>query len=203
MAQEEMNTRDRIIDSARELFAQKGFYGVSVRDITGAAGVNTSMISYYFGGKDGLYEAIFESEFMPLLDFLSQEETLRKMDPMERILFLVDKVVEMHTLHPELARLLHHEIFTPTRMYSEKILRGITLLAEAFRYAFQQGMEKGIFRSDLETFEMSYALASMVNYQFIFSDLISRVMKNLGVSGVRTASLLSILFEGVNDHKGT
>ena len=197
MKQDEMNTRGRIIDTAKTLFAEKGFYGVSVRDITGAAGVNTSMISYYFGGKDGLYEAIFESEFMPLLDFLSQEETLGKMDPMERILFLVEKVVEMHTLHPELARLLHHEIFTPTRMYSEKIIRGITLLAEAFRNAFQQGMEKGIFRSDLETFEMSYALASMVNYQFIIPDLISSIMENLEVSRIRTGSLISILFEGI------
>jgi len=197
MKQDEMNTRGRIIDTAKTLFAEKGFYGVSVRDITGAAGVNTSMVSYYFGGKDGLYEAIFEREFMPFLNFLLQGEALEEMEPREKIVFLVEKVVGMHTQHPELAKLLHHEIFTPTRMYSEKILRGITLLADSFRSAFLEGIEKGMFRSDLETFEMSYALASMVNYQFIFPDLISSIMKNLEVSRIRTGSLISILFEGI------
>ncbi|MBN1332764.1 MAG: TetR/AcrR family transcriptional regulator [Synergistales bacterium] len=203
MTQEEMNTRDRIIDTAKCLFAEKGFYGVSVRDITGTAGVNTSMVSYYFGGKEGLYEAIFEMEFMPLLDFLARKDLLAGMDPRERIVFLAEKVVEMHTLHPELAKLLHHEIFTPTRMYSEKIISGITLLAGAFRSSFQEGIEKGQFRSDLETFEMSYALASMVNYQFIFSDLISSIMKNLEVPRIRTENLISILFEGINDPNAT
>ena len=103
MTQEEFNTRDRIIDTAKTLFAEKGFYGVSVRDITGSAGVNTSMISYYFGGKDGLYETIFEREFISMLGFLNDREYLAKMAPREKIIYLVDRIVEMHSRHPELA----------------------------------------------------------------------------------------------------
>ncbi len=197
MTMEEMNTKDRIMDTAKRLFADKGFEGVSVRDITGEAGVNNSMISYYFGGKDGLYEAIFDSEFMSMIRFLSDSETLKKMPPRERIIHLVDMIVEMHTEHPDLARLLHHEMLHPTRMYSEKIVKGVSLLAETFRMTFQEGIEKGIFRSDLKSFEMSYALASMVNYQFIFSGLLSTIMDNLNVSKVRTESLISILLEGI------
>ena len=199
MSMEEMNTRERILETAKRLFADRSFEGVSIRDITGAAGVNTSMISYYFRGKDGLYEAIFESEFMSMVRFLSDEETLKNMPPRERIIYLVDKVVEMHTKHPDLARLLHHEMLHPTRMYSEKIVKGVSLLAETFRMTFQEGIEKGIFRSDLKSFEMSYALASMVNYQFIFSGLLSTIMDNLNVSKVRTESLISILLEGIEN----
>jgi AcrR family transcriptional regulator len=58
-----MNFNDKqvqIIQIAEELFASRGFEGTSVRDIAEAAGINIAMISYYFGSKEKLMEAIFE-----------------------------------------------------------------------------------------------------------------------------------------------
>ncbi len=52
-------TRERILDVAEQLFAHRGFHGVSVRDITGAAGVDVALANYYFGSKGGLLEAVF------------------------------------------------------------------------------------------------------------------------------------------------
>ena len=52
-------TRERILDAAEILFAERGFYGVSVRDITGAAGVDVALASYHFGNKQGVLEAVF------------------------------------------------------------------------------------------------------------------------------------------------
>lgn len=49
------DTRSQILGHAKTLFAAKGFNGTSVRDIVHAAGVNVSLVSYHFGGKDGLY----------------------------------------------------------------------------------------------------------------------------------------------------
>lgn len=49
------DTRTHILTKAKELFAAQGFDGTSVRDIVNAAGVNVSLVSYHFGGKDGLY----------------------------------------------------------------------------------------------------------------------------------------------------
>ena len=52
-------TRERILDVAEQLFAHRGFHGVSVRDITGAVGVDVALANYYFGSKGGLLEAVF------------------------------------------------------------------------------------------------------------------------------------------------
>jgi AcrR family transcriptional regulator len=52
-------TRDRILDAAEKLFARKGFHGVSVRDITGAADVDVALANYHFGSKQGVLEAVF------------------------------------------------------------------------------------------------------------------------------------------------
>jgi AcrR family transcriptional regulator len=51
-------TRDRILDAAERLFAQRGFHGVSVRDITGAARVDVALANYHFGSKQGVLEAV-------------------------------------------------------------------------------------------------------------------------------------------------
>jgi len=47
-------TRERILDSAERLFAERGF-GASIRDITSAAGANIAAVNYYFRSKDELY----------------------------------------------------------------------------------------------------------------------------------------------------
>ncbi len=54
-------TRRRIIDTSLRLFAEHGFRGVSVRDISAAAQVNVAAVNYHFGGKQGLYRTIFET----------------------------------------------------------------------------------------------------------------------------------------------
>ncbi|MEJ7683139.1 MAG: TetR family transcriptional regulator [Segetibacter sp.] len=50
----------QIIETAERLFSARGFDGTSVRDIADDAGVNIAMISYYFGSKEKLMEALFE-----------------------------------------------------------------------------------------------------------------------------------------------
>ena len=48
-------TREAILDAARQLFAQKGYDGTTVRDIAAAANIDAAMVIRYFGGKDTLF----------------------------------------------------------------------------------------------------------------------------------------------------
>lgn len=55
-----MPTRDRILDAAERLFAERGGVdGASMRDLAAAAGVRLSQLSYHFGSKEALYRAVF------------------------------------------------------------------------------------------------------------------------------------------------
>ena len=49
--------KSKLLHEATSLFANHGFHGVSVRDISRKAGVNVSLVSRYFNGKQGLYDA--------------------------------------------------------------------------------------------------------------------------------------------------
>jgi AcrR family transcriptional regulator len=52
-------TRNKLLDAAERLFAEKGFEHTSVRDITAKAGTNVAAVNYHFGGKDNLYREVF------------------------------------------------------------------------------------------------------------------------------------------------
>lgn len=56
--------RERLIEAATVLFAESGFDGVGLREIAQKAKANLAMISYHFGGKEGLYEAVLREGFL-------------------------------------------------------------------------------------------------------------------------------------------
>jgi AcrR family transcriptional regulator len=60
------STREKLISSAEALFAERGFDGVSVRDIANAAGVNSALVGYYFRGKEGLFSEVYTRHCEPL-----------------------------------------------------------------------------------------------------------------------------------------
>ncbi|MGA9335267.1 MAG: TetR/AcrR family transcriptional regulator [Rudaea sp.] len=59
-------TQERILDAAEELFAQHGLYGVTIREVARHAGVDTALLHYYFGTKNGLFDAVLLRRAEPL-----------------------------------------------------------------------------------------------------------------------------------------
>jgi len=55
------DTRERILDAAERLFLEHGFDGTSSRMITAEADANLAAVNYHFGGKEGLFQAGFET----------------------------------------------------------------------------------------------------------------------------------------------
>jgi AcrR family transcriptional regulator len=62
----ETTSREKLILSAERLFAARGFDGVSVRDIANDAKVNSALLGYYFGGKEGLLAEVYTRHCEPL-----------------------------------------------------------------------------------------------------------------------------------------
>jgi AcrR family transcriptional regulator len=80
-------TRTLILEAALEAFAERGFEGASIREITGAAGVGHNLVHHYFGSKDDLWRATVHHALDPtaaqIADLLgtgqgrSTEQTMR------------------------------------------------------------------------------------------------------------------------------
>lgn len=54
------DTKTLLIAAAKKLFAEKGFDGTTVKEVAELAGVNISLVSYHFSGKENLYRTIIE-----------------------------------------------------------------------------------------------------------------------------------------------
>lgn len=59
-------TRRRLLDVALAQFAARGFDGASTRELAAAAGVNVATLNYYFGSKQGLYDATVDEVYRRL-----------------------------------------------------------------------------------------------------------------------------------------
>ena len=85
MTENEELTEEKIFNSAKEIFIEKGMDGARMKDIASHAGINKALLHYYYRTKEQLFNAVFENiagklfqKFTPVLDpSLSLEEKLR------------------------------------------------------------------------------------------------------------------------------
>lgn len=70
MDQDRLPVRQRLISAALERFLADDYHRVTTRQIAEQAGANVSMIRYYFGSKEGLYEEMIRESLVPLLEVL-------------------------------------------------------------------------------------------------------------------------------------
>jgi AcrR family transcriptional regulator len=61
-----LETKDRILDAAERLFAERGFASTSMRIITQSAGVNLAAVNYHFGSKLALFSEVFARRLQPV-----------------------------------------------------------------------------------------------------------------------------------------
>jgi AcrR family transcriptional regulator len=141
----------QIIETAEQLFAERGFDGTSVRDIADEAGINVAMISYYFGSKEKLMEALFELRVGSVkmrIESLIKDESL---SPIEKVNMLIDEHIERVMLKPCFQKVMQGVLVTNKNPAILKAannvkLRSIAVVAELIK----DGQKKGIFKKKID-----------------------------------------------------
>ncbi|MHC4823722.1 MAG: TetR/AcrR family transcriptional regulator [Planctomycetota bacterium] len=116
------DTKERILQAAKELFAEKGFPGTSMREITSRAEVNLAAINYHFGSKEGLLLALVRRCLEPInkerLESLQRAEARAEASgttvPLREVIqaFLEPAVRQFTETEPDMPCILarmHHE----------------------------------------------------------------------------------------------
>lgn len=75
----ESGSKRKLLDAAEQLFAEKGFEAVSVRDITQLAKANVAAVNYHFGSRDGLLTLVMMRYMTPV-----NEERIARLETLER-----------------------------------------------------------------------------------------------------------------------
>lgn len=106
-AQQREDTRERIINAAREAFAEYGFKAASTRDIAARASTTQGLITYHFKTKDELWRAAVGETFAMLRDkLLALPNAIETDDPKELAREGIREYVRFAAERPELFRLM-------------------------------------------------------------------------------------------------
>lgn len=144
---DENKTRSReIIETALRLFAKNGFDAVSVRDICAELSLNCSVISYYFGGKKGLYLEILRGQFAARGRMMA-DLAARNLPPGEALLALIDLARETRRQNPHFAALIHREAHNPSPEFAQAAGEYEKAFGDQVADIVRNGQRQGVFRN--------------------------------------------------------
>ena len=128
----------QIMETAEALFAEKGFNGTSIRDIAEKANINLAMISYYFGSKDKLLEALFSyrGEHLKLkLESMIEDRNVSSFDKVYTLIdHYIDKVMQQQCFARVMAR---EQVLNHTGIISQLIFQ-ISPVIQQFCFRIRQ-----------------------------------------------------------------
>ncbi|MFT3980704.1 MAG: TetR family transcriptional regulator [Ferruginibacter sp.] len=169
----------QIMEVAEALFADKGFNGTSVRDIAEKAGVNLAMISYYFGSKDKLLEAIFEYRGEKTKLVLENIASKSDLPSLEKVNLMIDhyisKIAQQKCFHRIMVR---EQALTTKGTIADLILKMKLQNYAVVHGLLTDGQKSGEFRKDIDLSLLMTTMMGTANHLFT-SQHYYRLMNNM------------------------
>ena len=141
-----VSKEEHILLHSEVLFAEKGFSATSTREIAKAANVNVSMISYYFGSKEKLFEQIFVYRMKQGYDFIHQTMENHEMSAIEKLSVIIDRYVQRVRTLKNFYLILQREQLNFKRTSTIQILKESKLkFLQFYQNIVEMGCKEGIF----------------------------------------------------------
>jgi AcrR family transcriptional regulator len=195
-----------IMEAAEKLFADKGFDGTSVRDIAEAASVNLAMISYYFGSKEKLMEAMFSYRGAHLriqLENIVHNSDLAPMQKIEKLIDdYIDRIFKKQCFHKVMIR---EQMVNNSGPIAQQIYQLKQTNQALIKQLIQEGQKKGDFKKNID---VSFLMMTLVGTcsQLVTTQHYYRQANNLGALSdeeferqvkKKLSSYLKTLFKGI------
>ena len=142
----DFSARERLLDTAGRLMSDRHSIDVSLSEIAGHSGLNSALVKYYFGNKNGLLLALVEREAAAALQGF--KELLRQdLSPSEKLRRHIAGIINNFFRTPYLNRLLHSLLDDRNSRSARQVSRiFVQPLMELQRELLTQGMRAGEFK---------------------------------------------------------
>jgi TetR/AcrR family transcriptional regulator len=196
-ADSEGDVRGRLLESAVELFSNKGYAGTTVREIVARAGVTKPALYYYFRSKEGIYLDLMREPirgfFERIAAAMGEKGTAR--ERLERMCLLAyDDFVR----HLSLARIMYSIYYGPPQGAPFIDFDAMQLrFQDAVLAVLQEGIRTGEFRKGNDT-DMMWTVIGAVNVAMEVE--LCRPSQSVGRDGIRR--MLAIIFDGIAPRRG-
>jgi TetR/AcrR family transcriptional regulator len=103
-------TRSKLLEAATVAFSERGYDGVSVRDIENKAGVKRGLLGYHFGDKKTIWIAIVDNTFGLMKTAVNKRmELLQDLGGRDRLAYIIRFFTRFAAKHPEMSQLMGQE----------------------------------------------------------------------------------------------
>jgi TetR/AcrR family transcriptional regulator len=191
----QLNARERLLETATHMFAEKGYAGTSVREIVDRAGVSKPVLYYYFTSKEGLFLAILD-----LAEDLQKQLLAGVLEfegnVLDRLLMLYRRLYAGIDERRSLYKMIHSLIFGPPQgapVYD--FTRYHRHMINAICQIYNAGIAGGEVRKTAAE-EVAYLVLSLIDF-CLHMDQVQPQLSD----PQRPERLLRMAFEGIN--KGT
>lgn len=142
-------TRLNILKAATKQIAKDGLSGASIDSIAEQMRTSKRMIYYYFGSKNGLYQAVISKAYGEMRAF---EAALRleTLDPESALRRLIHSTFEYNETHPDYVRLIVIENIHRAEHLSQSVSLQNTSALDVLSGILHRGYESGVFRRKIE-----------------------------------------------------
>jgi len=170
---EKLNTEEQILKVAREVFMQNGFDGTSMQMIADEAGINKSLLHYYYRSKEKLFREVFSkvfSQFIPHLGVIFMSEmTLEK-----KIYAFADRYIDVFLENPLIPIFVMQEL-SKNPEYLVELIQGAGLNPEVMLGKIRQSLQDdGVYIRDPRSFFVN--LIALCVFPFAARPLIQRML---------------------------
>jgi TetR/AcrR family transcriptional regulator len=157
------NARERIMETAIALFAEKGYAGTSVREIVAAAGMSKPVLYYYFKNKEGLFYAILdwavEIQQKILNEVLEASGTV-----LNRFNFLYRRIYKGIQEYQSLYKMIHGLIYGPPQGAPEyDYARYQRYMVDTVKKIYTEGVYSGEVKK-ADPGEVAFLILSLMDY---------------------------------------
>lgn len=147
-AQHKTKKREKIIEAAVKVFAEKGFFTANVKDVAREAGVADGTIYLYFKNKDDVLISLFEQKMDGILQHIRAQ--LQGMDdPLEKLRAFVKVYFELIKNDKQLAEVFQVELRQSSKFlkdyHNQKFIDYLNIIGEIL----EDGQKIGFFRPDI------------------------------------------------------
>ncbi len=179
---EQLDTRDALLKAAGDLFAARGYEGTSVKDICESAGVNVSLVSYHFEGKEGLYRAVLEQFSSKGLELAERILTVpqSKEEFLVRLKMFAEEIVSAHAQNPNCTRIIHRESIMDNPVVKDVFEKSFARVFQKFLEFITSAQKQGFVRADFDPIIGASAFFGSVTH-FCNTDPIRKAVFGLSI----------------------
>lgn len=152
---EKSETRDKILDAARELFVGEGFEGVSMRKVAEKIEYSPTAIYVHFADKEELFRELCHQDYARLAEVF--QSSAISSDPIERLKQIGASYVDFGTRYPNHYKFMFMTPQPPHELdeVDREVMGNPEMDAYAFlKWAVQQALDVGCFREELNDPEL-------------------------------------------------